>query len=197
VDGVADYVSHIFLYVGLIIAMVRMQAAYPLPFFTDVILPGWLWVLITALTVVSHAMLLDHFRNIFMAMSKGDPEWEEDEVTEFSKEYDRLKKNNEGRFERAIITAYLTYTKFFLMFQGKDSKRKKKQYDPKEYYTRNLLPVRLWGFIGGSTNILIFAVMSAFMLIQEYFWFTLVATNIYMLIVLVYQLSINKKLLKK
>ncbi len=199
VDGVADYVSHFFLYIGLIVAMVRMKAAFPLPFLDDVILPGWVWVLLTAATVVAHAMLLDHYRNVFMAMTRGDNDWEEDEVEEFTNEYERLKKANEKPFDRAIIRAYLGYTGLFLKFQGKksDKDRIEKKYDPDEYYKRNLLAIRLWGFIGGSTNILIFAVMSFFMLIKEYFWFTVFVTNIYMLLVLIYQKRVMAKLKKK
>lgn len=199
IDGVADYVSHVLLYIGLIIAMVRMQAVYPLPFFPEILIAGWIWVLLTAATVVAHAMLLDHHRNIFMAITKGDTGWEEDEIEEFTKEYARLKKANEKPFDRLIIRAYLGYTGLFLRFQGKNNKSSKridKNYNPKEYYNKNLLAVRLWGFIGGSTNILIFAVMSALLLIKEYFWFTVFITNIYMLFVLVYQFRVNAKLRK-
>ena len=202
VDGVADYAAHFVLYIGLIVAMIRMKASFPLPFFPETNISGWVWILAAAFTVMSHAMLLDHHRNLFIAASKGRNDWEEDEIDIFTAEYDRLKKAGTGLFERAIIRAYLSYTKMFLFFQSKSSEEKKQKkikeavYEPADYYRKNKLSVRLWGLIGGSTNILIFAVMSAIFEMQAYLWFTVFATNIYAIGMLIYQLSINKKVKK-
>jgi len=202
VDGVADYAAHFVLYIGLIVAMIRMKASFPLPFLLETNIAGWIWILASAFTVMSHAMLLDHHRNLFIAASKGKKDWEEDEIDNFSREYDRLRKAGTGLFERAIIRAYLSYTKMFLFFQRKpseDKQRKKTEkavYEPADYYGRNKLSVRLWGLIGGSTNILIFSIMSAIFEMQAYLWFTIFATNIYAIGMLIYQQHINSRVAK-
>jgi hypothetical protein len=203
VDGVADYAAHFVLYVGLVVAMIRMKASFPLPFLPESNISGWVWILAAAATVMSHAMLLDHHRNLFIAALKGKNDWEEDEIDIFSKEYNRLKKTGTGLFERAIIRCYLSYTKMFLFFQRKPSedrekkKTKKAVYVPEDYYRKHILSVRLWGLIGGSTNILIFSVMSALFEMQAYLWFTVFATNIYAIGMLIYQQYINSKVAKK
>lgn len=201
VDGVADYAAHFVLYIGLIVAMIRMKASYPLPFLPESDIRGWIWILAAALTVMSHAMLLDHHRNLFIAASKGKNDWEEDEIDIFSQEYDRLKKAGTGLFERTIIRAYLGYTKMFLFFQRKPAETKKKSkkpiYVPEDYYRKHKLSVRLWGLIGGSTNILIFSVMSAIFEMQAYLWFTVFATNIYAIGLMIYQQYVNSKVAKK
>jgi phosphatidylglycerophosphate synthase len=202
VDGIADYAAHFVLYIGLIVAMIRMKASFPLPFLPESNISGWIWILAAAFTVMSHAMLLDHHRNLFIAASRGKKDWEEDEIDIFSKEYDRLRKTGTGLFERAIIRCYLSYTKMFLFFQRKSSKdknRKKKEkavYELTDYYNRNKLSVRLWGLIGGSTNILIFSIMSAIFEMQAYLWFTVFASNIYAIGMLIYQQYINSRVAK-
>jgi phosphatidylglycerophosphate synthase len=202
VDGVADYAAHFVLYIGLIVAMIRMKASFPLPFLPEINITGWVWMIALAFTVMSHAMLLDHHRNLFIAASKGKKDWEEDEIDTFSQEYNRLKKAGTGLFERAIIRAYLSYTKMFLFFQSKSSEdmRKKKAekviYEPADYYCKNRLSVRLWGLIGGSTNILIFSIMSAIFEMQAYLWFTVFTTNLYVIGMLIYQQCINSRVAK-
>ena len=202
VDGVADYAAHFVLYIGLIVAMIRMKASFPLPFLPESNISGWIWILAAAFTVMSHAMLLDHHRNLFIAASKGKNDWEEDEIDVFTREYAQLKKAGTGLFDRTIIWAYLSYTKMFLFFQSKSLEEKKSKkaekaiYIPADYHSKNKLSIRLWGLIGGSTNILIFAIMSAIFEMQAYLWFTIFATNIYAIGMLIYQQSINNKVKK-
>lgn len=182
VDGAADYLMSIGIYLGLTIGL--SQDRFSLPYHPALL------AIASGICAALHSIIFDYYRNEFMAHALKKVNSTNEEVEEYSEELERLNRTRGHGFEKMLIRIYLSYTKMQLKNSGKLSA----EYDASDYARANRLALRLWSFIGSTTyiTVLITATLSGRMII--FFFYSLVLANLWALAVWVYQLRILRRL---
>lgn len=187
IDGVSDYIVGTSIYIGMGIGFGKgLINVKFLPF------SYWWFIVIAAISHIIHAMLVDYYRSEFMAhgLGKQTSTWEEKE--KFATELNAIKHQKGKLFEKILIVVYLGYSRLQL-FKMDDQEL----YDRETYYNYNKLLIRLWFWIGPTASAFII-IISAFLYRPIIFFaFTIGLANIYMIILWIIQVNVNKKILIK
>ena len=184
IDGLVDYVSAIAIYTGLGIGLSRAAFDFPVS--------AWLLVILSAFFVGLHCILFDYYRNEFMAHALGVIKSTQEDMRSFSEELKELKRVKGKRFDKLLIRLYL----FYLSVQLTRSTRKIK-YNREEYYIYNKLLLHLWSWIGPTAHIFVLMIASFLYKPSIFFYFTLGAANIWMLLLWLIQVQTNKNIRNK
>jgi phosphatidylglycerophosphate synthase len=184
IDGWADYVTSVSIYVGLIIGLNRSSFQLPAS--------PWLLVLIAGFSLALNAMIVDYYRHEFMAHALGKANTVRDDMRVFSDELDRLKKVKGKYLEKLMITVFLGYTKI----QVKNGVEKIK-YAKEQYYKSNKPLLFMWNWIGLTTHIFVLLLAAFLYDPMIFFYYNIAVANVWMLIVGVIQIRTNKKIVIK
>ncbi|MCK5051302.1 MAG: CDP-alcohol phosphatidyltransferase family protein [Candidatus Cloacimonetes bacterium] len=187
IDGVSDYIVGTSIYIGMGIGFGKgLINVKFLPF------SYWWFIIIAAFSHIIHAMLVDYYRSEFMShgLGKQTSTWEEKE--KFTTELNVIKHQKGKLFEKILIIVYLGYSRLQL-FKVDDQE----VYDRETYYNYNKLLIKLWFWIGPTASAFII-IISAFLFRPIIFFaFTIGLANIYMIILWIIQVNVNKKILIK
>jgi phosphatidylglycerophosphate synthase len=187
VDGFADYIVGISVYIGMGIGFSKglIDVSY-LPF------NHWWFLVIAAVSHIFHAMLVDYYRSEFMAhgLSKQKSTWEEKK--KFTEELNKIKHQRNKWFEKILIAVYLGYSRLQLLKMDEEE-----LYNSKTYFNSNKLLIKLWFWIGPTASAFVI-IISAFLFRSVIFFaFTIGLANVYMIILWIIQVKVNKKILIK
>ncbi|MCK4765918.1 MAG: CDP-alcohol phosphatidyltransferase family protein [Candidatus Aminicenantes bacterium] len=182
-DGFADYTSATAVFVGMNIGIYEAGLEY--------FIPSWILLAGSALSMIIHSIAVDYYKSEFLAHGLGVSNSTQADRELFSGELEKLKGTKGRYFDRLLMWLYLGYSRIQI-FRGKE----KKEYDQKTYYRSNRMLLRLWNWLGSPTHIF-FIVISAILFKPEiFFYFSLVAANIWMTALLIIQARVNKKIAK-
>jgi len=185
IDGIADYFTFTFVYVGTAVGLSKMENANMVSFPINV----WLMVAVVIIFHIIHSIITDYYRNKYLFNvydHKIDPQTQR---MEFEKEYEELKKQKGRLFEKLVVQVYLKYT----IIQTADNTKVPKKYDGQSYAENNSILIRLWNLIGNSTHILVFSLVAIFFIPWVYVFYAVVFANIWMFILFIVQHYVNKK----
>jgi phosphatidylglycerophosphate synthase len=189
IDGFSDYIVGISVYIGMGIGFGKgLIDVKFLPF------SYWWFLVIAAISHIFHAMLVDYYRAEFMAhgLGKQTSTWEEKEI--FTDELNKIKHQKGKLFEKVLIAVYLGYSHLQL-FKMDTNMGAKEEYNKLIYFKSNKLLIRLWFWIGPTASAFII-IISAFLFRPIIFFaFTIGLANIYMIILWIIQVKVNKKIL--
>ena len=187
IDGVSDYIVGTSIYIGMGIGFGKgLINVKFLPF------SYWWFIIIAAFSHIIHAMLVDYYRSEFMAhgLGKQTSTWEEKK--KFTDELNKIKHQKNKLFEKILIAVYLGYSRLQLFKMDEQE-----IYDSKTYFNSNNLLIKLWFWIGPTASAFII-IISAFLFRPIIFFaFTIGLANIYMIILWIIQVKVNKKILIK
>lgn len=144
-DGIADYVVSFAAYFGIAFGFANNTSS-PL-----------LWWIITALAGFSNAIqsgLLDFYRTRYLDYVLNRRHVLDEGIKEFEVEYDRLKNLRGHYFDKAVIWIYLKYSLIQQKITNPKSKnvRAGSQISPELYAEKNRMLIRLWTFLGPTTQ---------------------------------------------
>lgn len=169
-DGMTDYIVGMAVYLGVAFGL---QPA------------GWrggLWWLMVAAAAASnifHAMLLDYYRNRFLNVVNGFPEYENEDYHSFKAERDGLRASGRHSIRRGFISFYLFYLelqrRLTLRWQPDSPLRR---VGVEEFRKSNRLIMRGWTYMGTSTQIVMMVACILFGRMDVYFWLMIVALNL-------------------
>jgi VanZ family protein len=184
IDGFADYITHIAVYLGLGIGLINMggEVAYT-----------WIIVGAALVSLVIHAALMDYFRNRYMAYAKNLNSLYGDELSEFQQEYERMRNDGGNYAARILFRAYLGYLKI----QGIFSSAEKtdailKTFDRQDFLSRNRIVIRLWTMMGTGTHITLLIITSFFYRLDIYLWGIIIVINLYAFFMAVLQYFVDR-----
>jgi len=188
IDGFADYITHIAVYIGLGTGIIAMGGE---------ITYTWLVVGAALISMLIHAALMDYFRNRYMAYTKDLNSIYGDELSEYHVEFDRLKKEGGNYVARIIFSTYLGYLKI----QGLFSSSQKtdavlKTFDRQDFLKRNRIVIRLWTMMGTGTHITLLIISSFIYRINIYLWGIITVINAYALFMVVLQYFVDRATIK-
>jgi phosphatidylglycerophosphate synthase len=182
VDGAIDYVG-IAVYLGLGFGFAAVSSR-PIRW--------WVLILAAAGANILHSIVFDYYRNRYLAYVHGVSSALTDTIREFRAEYKRLARKPGQGVRRRFIRLYLGYT----AFQRKLSRDPMTlgPVDAELFRRENKLAMRLWTFLGSSTQgILLIAAISLDRL-DLYLWMMIVVLNIGMVALFLGQAGVDRRL---
>jgi len=181
IDGIADYVTHFAIYIGLGIGLGNQPNT-------------WLIVIAALISLMAQVILFDFYRNRYLEYTLGRVSLFGEDLKQFQKEYKELMNKPDRTLEKLIFFLYLKYlnTQQFLISKATKSK-KIKTFDRTDFLKKNKLIIRLWSFMGSSLHITLLIIMSVIYRIDLYFYSILVIINIYAIIMVILQTTIDSR----
>jgi len=181
IDGWADYITSVAVYVGLLIGL--HGGSFQLP------VSPWALMVPASFSLFIHCMMVDYYRHEFMAHALGKNNSIRGDLVFFSNELDQLNKSKGRYLEKIMIIFYLGYTKLQL-----NENVEKGKYPREKYYESNKLPLLLWNWIGAATHIFVL-VFAAFLYDPMIFFYYIIGlANVWMLMLGFVQVRINRKI---
>ena len=174
-DGIADYVVSVAVYFGIAFGYAN-SSSNPL-----------LWWIITATAGFSNAIqsgLLDFYRTRYLDYVLDRVSVLDEGLKVFEEEFERL-KNIKGRyFDKAVIWIYLNYSTIQQRVTNPktDQEKIKTHISAEEYAKNNRLLIRLWTFLGPTTQWTFLIITSFLNRIDIYLLGILIVGNIFAVI---------------
>lgn len=184
IDGVADYIAFISVYIGIGIGFANKYEN-----------PSLFWTLLalTGLFNTIHAILVDYYRNRYLDYVLERKSTFEEELDEFRKEYNTIKNQKGKWFDRLIIGIYLKYSNLQDKLIVKKSNEKLFKASPQEYSLKNKLIIRFWVMIGPTSQVSAIIICSLFLRFDIFFAIMLIGYNLLAILNLVIQKIIDRK----
>ena len=186
VDGFADYIVGIVVYIGLGIGFSKGLVQidfWPYSY--------WLLLVISAASHIFHAVIVDYYRVEFMShgLGKVTSVWEEKRI--FTEEMDRIKHMRGKWLDKILIAVYLAYSHIQIFHLNEQE-----HYNRRAYYKSNKLLVLLWFWIGPTAHVFVLIISAILYRPIIYFIFTIGLANIYMIVLWIIQVKIKQRLKK-
>jgi hypothetical protein len=185
IDGFADYIVGISVYVGMGIGFEK--GLINLDFLP---INHWWVIVIAAVSHSLHCMLVDYYRAEFMAYGLDQSTSTREEKKKFVAELNKIKHLQDKLLDKVLIAFYLGYSRIQLFHTDE-----KVEYDRKTYYNSNKLLIRLWFWIGHVPGAFIIVISAILVRPIIFFIYTIGLANIYMIILWIIQVKTNKKIL--
>jgi hypothetical protein len=181
VDGIADYVTHVSIYIGLGIGLGND-------------LNTWLIVIATLICLMVQVILFDFYRSRYLEYSLGAVSLFGDDLIQFQAEYEGLKNAPGKKLKKLVYYLYLKYLAVQQFFVSKTTKEKEdKKYDTIDFIKKNKLIIRFWSFMGSSLHITLLIIMSVLNRIDLYLYGILIFINIYAVLMVIVQTLADSK----
>ncbi|MDO9576719.1 MAG: CDP-alcohol phosphatidyltransferase family protein [Candidatus Cloacimonadales bacterium] len=186
VDGFADYIVGIVVYIGLGIGF--SKGLVPIDFWPY---SYWLLLVISAASHIFHAVIVDYYRVEFMShgLGKVTSVWEEKRI--FTDEMNRIKHMRGKWLDKILIIVYLGYSHLQIFRLNEQE-----HYNRRAYFKANKLMVLLWFWIGPTAHVFVLILAAILFRPIIYFVFTIGLANIYLLVLWIIQVKIKQRLRK-
>ncbi|MCP4176402.1 MAG: CDP-alcohol phosphatidyltransferase family protein [bacterium] len=183
IDGAADYVATTAIYIGIGIGFANN---------TDAPALWWTLLIATGLSNIVHSILVDYYRNRFLDYVLERKSTFEEDLEEFSQEYEAIKNQKNKWFDRTIIAIYLKYANLQDNLAAKKSNEKLFKATPEEYYKKNKTIIRFWVLLGPTSQVSTLILCSIFNRFDIFFGIMIIGFNTIALINWLTQRSIDK-----
>ncbi len=184
VDGFADYIVGISVYIGLGIGFSKGMVNIDFWPYSPLIL-----LFFAAASHIFHAMIVDYYRVEFMShgLGKVTSVWEEKRI--FTEEMNKIKHIPGKWLDKILISVYLGYSHLQIFHLNEQQ-----HYNRRAYYKSNKFIIFLWFWIGPTAHVFVLIISAFFYRPIIYFVFTIGLANIYMLILWIIQVKIKQRL---
>ncbi len=179
VDGVADYVSTVAIFLGIGAGLAAAGT------------PKWILVVGAGLSSAVHALLFDHYQSEFLSVVRSERTFTADEIGKISAELARG-GSSVGSFPRtAVLRLYLSY----LRLQDRaDPGAVRGEVDPAAYRKANTAMIRFWSILGPTTNRTVLIVCALLGRLDLYLWTVLAALNSWLALAYLLQRRVDRTL---
>lgn len=176
VDGVADYVSSVAVFLGIGAGLSAAGA------------PQWLAVIGAGVSSALHAMLFDHHQSEFLSIVRSERKFTGAEISKIESELDRT---FDSRTKRIVLRAYLAYLR---LQSHADAAPEGRPVDPAAYRSANARMIRIWSFLGPTTNRTFLIACALAGRPDVFLWGVLVAGNCWLGLALLLQRRVDRSL---
>ena len=167
-DGVGDWVATVAIYLGLAFGFANHQEN-----------PSFWWIMLslTGLSNGIHGVIVDFYRNRFLDYYTLRKNNFEEGLRKYRQVYILAKQQKGKWFERTILIIYLKYCGFQRLLVARRKQSKTIEVSPQDYYKKNRIMMRLWLFIGPTSQISNLIICSLFHRIDLFVWIVLIGFN--------------------
>jgi phosphatidylglycerophosphate synthase len=178
VDGVADYISSVAIFLGIGIGLSATGTA------------AWGLVIAAGVSSALHAILFDRYQGEFISTVRGETTALGDEVNRYENEVAGVAATGKNPGRAFILRLYLRYLKV----QQQISARTERTFDPETYRRENLTMIRLWSFLGPTTNRTLLIACALAGRVDVFLWTVVTAGNAWTILCYLLQKRIQSKL---
>lgn len=184
-DGLIDYVVSLAVYIGIGIGLAPESGDRRL---------WWLLVVAAGLSNLFHSAVLDYQRNRFTDRVQGTSQAIENDYQSFKQELDGLAGQKGQRIRKAAIWLYLSYLTLQKKLTINEDDSKIPKISSEDFYRMNKAALRLWTFLGSTTQGTILIIASLVDRIDLYFWALIVVGNIWAAVMFIVQNRLDHRL---
>ena len=199
VDGFVDYIVSIFVFIGIGIGLAKQYHWHEVNLWGnsflqwDPVVYIWVTAILGGISSAVQAFYFDFYRNKFLEVVYGRAQNIIEEIREYEEESQRLKENGSHPFQRFLISVYLKYSALQLKIQKDHEENHNEQKpNPKVYYTKNRLLLRLWSYVGSTTHITLCVVTALLGNMEAFLIICILPLNLLMLVLFLVQKQVNK-----
>jgi len=176
VDGVADYVSSVAIFLACGISLAQVN-----PF-------GWWLVVAGGISSAVHAFYFDFYQGKFITMARGEDNFLERELARFTSSTGEVRAAR-GGFAGFVIRLYVGYLK---LQKRTALKQLAGEFDPDRYLTIGGPLIRAWSFLGPTTNRSLLIVCALAGRIELFLWCVVTFGNIWLVICIARQRGLER-----
>lgn len=199
VDGFVDYIVSIFVFIGIGIGLAKQYHWHEVNLWGnsflqwDPVVYIWVTAILGGISSAVQAFYFDFYRNKFLEVVYGRAQNIIEEIREYEEESQRLKENGSHPFQRFLISVYLKYSALQLKIQKDHEENHNEQKpNPKVYYTKNRLLLRLWSYVGSTTHITLCVITALLGNMEAFLIICILPLNLLMLVLFLVQKQVNK-----
>ena len=183
VDGIADYLAAIAVYIGIAIGYSNN------PDQPSLLL---IWLSLAGISTIIQESLVDYYRTRFLDVVMKRQNTFEEGIEEYRNEYEII-KNQKGKWlDEIIIYIYLIYSNVQRKLAARKKREKSFNGNPQEYFAKNRVIIRFWVFIGPSAKVTTLIICSLFCRFDIFFWVVVGGFNILAAVLWIIQHKIDK-----
>lgn len=169
-DGAADYLVSIAAYLGIGIGYANSSSSPPVI---------WALTIAAGLSNAIQAGMLDFYRNRFLDYKLQRVSVLDDDLDQFRAEYQALKGQPGRTGERIILWLYLQYSSIqHLAITRIDQRARPATVSGADYVRANTTLMRVWTFLGPTTQVTMLILACFFNVIILYLWFIVIFGNL-------------------
>jgi phosphatidylglycerophosphate synthase len=185
VDGIADYLAAIAVYIGIAIGYSNSLEQ-----------PSLMVILLAlaGLSTIIQESLVDYYRTRYLDIALNRNNTFEEGIEEYKKEYEKIKNQKGKLFDKSIIYIYLIYSKVQRKLAARKNSEKSFRSTPQDFINRNRLIIRFWVFVGPSANITSLIICSMFCRFDIFFYIVIGLFNVIAASLWIIQHRIDKSL---
>ncbi len=170
IDGMVDYIVSAAVFVGIGIGFSGNAM--------------WWLVVLAGVSSGLHAMFFDRYQNEFISSVRGEQNFLVSEHERFTDEVRRMAMSGQDRSKRLILRIYVWYLR---LQQRLGSKQLQPRVDRALYRKENSVMIRLWTFLGPTTNRTLLIVSALAGRADLYLYAIFIVGNVWLVLCLVLQ----------
>jgi hypothetical protein len=182
VDGIADWVIAVAIFVGLGIGL-EISTGDP---------AVWYLVVAGGLTSALHAVVFDLHQQEYLSGVRGDRSFHSKETEKVEKELGELRGKKGNWWRKAVLRTYMQYLKVQGPVKGKSEN--KRQVAPEVFRQYNRRVMRWWTLLGTTTNRTLLILAALLHAPFAFLWIVVVAGNLYLLFMLLQQRIASRRM---
>lgn len=165
VDGVIDYIISVAVFFSIGVGLERMGNS------------EWLMVIIAGVSSALHAIVFDFYQSKYISTMRGEKDFIEREIEKFIGEIVRMEKERRDGVKVFFLKLYLQYLK---LQHSTSKKQGNNPLSPEKYQQKNMMMIRLWSFLGPTTNRTLLIGASFVGNVTIYLWIVLLMGNVWL-----------------
>jgi phosphatidylglycerophosphate synthase len=179
VDGLVDYISSIAIFLGIGIGLEKTGTG------------SWEMIVSAGLSSALHAAVFDYYQSEYIAGVRGERNFLHREMEKFIGEIVRMERERKDGIKVFFLQVYLNYLK---LQKSLSTKHHEFLLDPQLSPAKNALIIRLWSFLGPTTNRTVLICCAVVGNVPLYLWLAATVGNVWLLICFFLQKKIHTKI---
>jgi phosphatidylglycerophosphate synthase len=182
VDGVVDWAISVAIFAGLAIGLQRTTGDAGV----------WYYVVAAGFTSALHAFMFDLYQQQFIATVRGQQNFVDRELEKIRPELVRLNESGQKPIRRTFLTIYVGYLD--AQRRSRSPEIEGRQYPPDVFRAMNKNVMRFWTLLGPTTNRSLLVMAGLLNNAWLFIWPVITIGNIVLVIALVWQRSVLRRL---
>ena len=179
VDGIADYISSIAIFLGIGFGLARNHPEY------------WWLVFAAAISSALHALFFDYYQSEYISTVRGERNFLDREIERFDSSLHDKESKRRGKLATFFIRLYVRYLS---LQRTSDAQRQTPRVDGETYRAANISMIRWWSLLGPTTNRSLLIGCALLGRPDLFLWITATIGNVWLSVCLIRQRKIRRSL---
>ena len=184
IDGFGDYISTAAVYLAIGFAFAN-KSANPLFY--------WALTVLAAASNIFHAVSLDYYRNRYLDYAFDRKPTLGEDLEEHKREFEKLKSKRGHWLAKLLYKIYFGYSKLQSSVASAKNKKQTKIFEKNDFLRRNAKLVKLWTFLGPTTEWTFLWISILAGRVDVYLWGLITVFNFYAVLMYVLQIYTDSK----